>query len=185
MNAEQFKGLVKSITVGKKLPDAIYFHKEAFAEAPNALTQFITVVAKALKIADDDWNLVKVFKNDFRLSLLHYPSFFEDSYPALAQSVTVDLSKLSHRVTSYNTQDNPPILHRKETMLPSTHEAYENFCMITQEGVAAGLYENSRMIGFKNSWDNFLFFNANNILSIDSVMTEFAVILRANGVLIS
>ncbi len=116
MNAELFKELVKSIEVGKRLPDAIYFHKDAFEDTPTTLTKFITVVAQALKIADDDWNLVKVFRNDFRLSLLHYPNFFEDSYPALAQSVTVDLNKLSHRVTSYNTQDNPPILHRKETM---------------------------------------------------------------------
>ena len=154
MNAELFKELVKSIEVGKRLPDAIYFHKDAFEDTPTTLTKFITVVAQALKIADDDWNLVKVFRNDFRLSLLHYPNFFEDSYPALAQSVTVDLNKLSHRVTSYNTQDNPPILHRKETMLPSTHEAYDSFCMITQEGETAGLYENSRMIGFKNSWQN-------------------------------
>ena len=32
MNAEQFKKLVNSLDVGKKLPDSIYFHKETFSD---------------------------------------------------------------------------------------------------------------------------------------------------------
>lgn len=156
MNAEQFQELVKSINIGKKLPDAIYFHKESFEEVPDALSKFIRIVAKALKIEDEHWNLVKVFRKDFRVSLLNYPMFFEDSYPVLEQSVNVDLTKLSHKVTSYDSHDNPPILHRKETMLPVNHAFYERFCQITEEGEAAGLYENSRMIGFKNSWERLI-----------------------------
>jgi DNA phosphorothioation-associated putative methyltransferase len=152
MNAEQFKGLVNSLNIGKKLPDAIYFHKDTFNEVPEALSKFIKIVAKALKIDDENWNLVKVFRKDFRLSLLNYPLFFEDSYPTLQQSVNVDLTKLSHRVTNYSEQENPPILHRKETMISNNHELHDHFTMLTQEGEAAGLYENSRMIGFKNSW---------------------------------
>ena len=156
MNAEQFKKLVNSLDVGKKLPDSIYFHKETFSDVPEVLSKFIKIVAKALKIDDDNWNLIKVFRNDFRLSLLNYPLFFEDSYPALEQSVNVDLAKLSHRVTSYSKQENPPILHRKETMISKSHELYDHFCMLTQEGEAAGLYENNRMIGFRSSWERLI-----------------------------
>jgi DNA phosphorothioation-associated putative methyltransferase len=156
MNAEQFKELVNSLNVGKKLPDSIYFHKDTFSDVPEALSKFIKVVAKALKIDDDNWNLIKIFRKDFRLSLLNYPLFFEDSYPALEQSINVDLTKLSHRVTSYAQQENPPILHRKETMISKNHKSYEHFCMLTQEGEAAGLYENSRMIGFKSSWERLI-----------------------------
>jgi len=156
MNADQFKELVNSLAVGKKLPDSIYFHKDAFIDIPEVLSKFIEIVAKALKIDDNNWNLIKVFRKDFRLSLLNYPMFFEDSYPALEQSVNVDLTKLSHRITNYSQQKNPPILHRKETMIPKSHISYEHFCMITQEGEAIGLYENSRMIGFKNSWERLI-----------------------------
>ncbi|MCJ8322046.1 MAG: DNA phosphorothioation-associated putative methyltransferase, partial [Colwellia sp.] len=148
--------LVNSLDVGKKLPDSIYFHKDTFSDIPEGLSKFIKIVAKALKIDDDNWNLIKVFRNDFRLSLLNYPLFFEDSYPALEQSVNVDLTKLSHRVTNYSEQENPPILHRKETMISKNHEFHGHFSMLTQEGEAAGLYENSRMIGFKNSWERLI-----------------------------
>jgi len=156
MNAEQFKQLVKKVKIAKKLPDAVYFHKDAFTDAPAELVKFIKVVAQALKVDEADYDLVKLFKNDFRLSLLNYPTFYEDSYPALKQSVTVDLAKLSHKVTKYDNSDNPPILHRKETMVSSTNKHFQLFCDLTAEGEQAGLYENTRMIGFKGSWERLI-----------------------------
>lgn len=156
MNAEQFNELVKQVNVGKKLPDAIYLHKDAFGALPPLLVKFINVVATALKVQGSEWNIVKLFKTNFRLSLLHYPNFYTDAYPALQQSVTVDLAKLQHRITRYHEHDNPPILHRKELFILPSHPDYENFCLITQEGEAAGLYDNPRMIGFKASWERLI-----------------------------
>ncbi|MGF1853813.1 DNA phosphorothioation-associated putative methyltransferase [Vibrio satsumensis] len=156
MNEELFAELTSQIKVGKQLPDAIYLHKDAFSALPKVLTQFIPAVAKAVNLDEEDWNLVKLFKKEFRLSLLHYPNFYTDSYPALEQSLNVDLSKLSHKITGYLESENPPILHRKETMVLPTSEYYEHFVSLTQEGENAGLYENSRLIGFKRSWENLI-----------------------------
>ncbi|GAB2664178.1 DNA phosphorothioation-associated putative methyltransferase [Vibrio panuliri] len=154
MNDELFAQLVANIKVGKQLPDAIYLHRDAFNALPATLSQFIPAVAKAVSLADNNWNLVKLFKKEFRLSLLHYPDFYTDSYPALKQSLNVDLSKLSHKITSYEDSENPPILHRKETMVLPDSEYYQHFTSLTEEGENAGLYENSRLIGFKRSWEN-------------------------------
>ncbi|MGF1694779.1 DNA phosphorothioation-associated putative methyltransferase [Vibrio lamellibrachiae] len=156
MNDELFAELVAQITVGKQLPDAVYLHRDAFSALPDVLAQFIPAVAKAVSLNDSNWNLVKLFKKDFRLSLLNYPDFYTDSYPALKQSLNVDLSKLSHKVTDYGESENPPILHRKETMILPSSEYYEHFISLTQEGESAGLYENSRLIGFKRSWENLI-----------------------------
>ncbi|SFP81403.1 DNA phosphorothioation-associated putative methyltransferase [Enterovibrio norvegicus] len=156
MDSEKFQAMVEQATAGKQLPDALYLHKDAFEALPNALSAFIHNVAKALKIDDDNWHIVKLSKNDFRLSLLSYPTFYTDAYPSLKQSVTVDLTKLMHRVTDYEASENPPILHRKELMILPSHPAYPDFEQITQEGENAGLYENSRLIGFKQSWLNLI-----------------------------
>jgi DNA phosphorothioation-associated putative methyltransferase len=156
MNAEQFNHLVRQTGAGKKLPDAIYLHKDAFSALPPLLAKFIGVVATALKVPESDWNIVKLFKTGFRLSLLYYPDFYADAYPALKQSVTVDLAKLQHRVTRYDEHDNPPILHRKEHFILPGHPDYQSFCLITQEGEAAGLYDNPRMIGFQASWQRLI-----------------------------
>ncbi|MGF1742034.1 DNA phosphorothioation-associated putative methyltransferase [Vibrio profundum] len=156
MNEELFAELVAQVEVGKQLPDALYIHRDALRALPSALVQFIPAVAKAVSLDDEHWNLVKLFKKEFRLSLLHYPDFYHDSYPALQQSLNVDLSKLSHKVTNYSESDNPPILHRKETMILPNSEHYAHFKSLTEEGENAGLYENTRLIGFKRSWGNLI-----------------------------
>jgi DNA phosphorothioation-associated putative methyltransferase len=38
-------------------------------------------------------------------------------------------------------------------MITQWHPNYDEFCLITQEGEQAGLYENARHIGFKASWE--------------------------------
>ena len=117
MDFQLFKSLVDEIKVGKRLPDAVYLHRDAMVAIPEPLQKFILAVANAVKLPDEQWNLIKLFKKEFRLSLLNYPTFYTDSYPALEQSLNVDLSKLSHKVTCYRSSENPPILHRKETMI--------------------------------------------------------------------
>ncbi|TDX15379.1 DNA phosphorothioation-associated putative methyltransferase [Buttiauxella sp. BIGb0552] len=156
MDFQSFKQLIKQVQIGKQLPDALYLHRDAMLELPPELQKFIPAVALALNLPDDQWNLIKLFKNEFRLSLLNYPDFYSDSYPALEQSLNVDLSKLSHKVTCYRTSDNPPILHRKETMILPESDYYEHFSSLTKEGEKAGLYENTRTIGFKRSWLNLI-----------------------------
>ncbi|HHY0606761.1 TPA: DNA phosphorothioation-associated putative methyltransferase [Vibrio parahaemolyticus] len=156
MDFQSFKQLVKQIHIGKQLPDAVYLHRDAMSEIPPELRKFIPAVAQAVNLPDNQWNLIKLFKKEFRLSLLNYPTFYTDSYPALEQSLNVDLSKLSHKVTCYRSSENPPILHRKETMILPSSDHYELFTALTKEGVEAGLYENTRTIGFKLSWLNLI-----------------------------
>jgi DNA phosphorothioation-associated putative methyltransferase len=153
VNAELFKSFVAELEIGKRLPDSIYLHKSAFPAIPKKLSTVICAVGSALKIEPESWDVVKLSRKTFSLSLLSYPSFFIDPYPTLTRSVTVDLGKLSHKVIEYSNYDNPPILHRKETMIEASHPSYEEFCVVTQEGEAAGLYKNTRHIGFKASWE--------------------------------
>ncbi|TOJ73364.1 hypothetical protein CGI33_22300 [Vibrio parahaemolyticus] len=156
MDFQSFKQLVKQINIGKQLPDAIYLHRDAISELPDALKKFVPAVAQAVNLPDNQWNLIKLFKKEFRLSLLNYPTFYTDSYPALEQSLNVDLSKLNHKVTCYRSSENPPILHRKETMILPGSDHFELFTALTKEGEMAGLYENTRTIGFKQSWLNLI-----------------------------
>jgi DNA phosphorothioation-associated putative methyltransferase len=156
MDATLFKTLVSELRIGKKLPDAVYLHKSALSEVPAKLSKVIFAVGTALKVDESSWDIVKLSRKQFAMSLLRYPTFFEESYPSLKQSITIDLANLSHKVTDYTSYDNPPILHRKETMILSTDENYDDFCLITAEGESVGLYENTRHIGFKASWESII-----------------------------
>ncbi|MBU0946701.1 MAG: DNA phosphorothioation-associated putative methyltransferase [Proteobacteria bacterium] len=153
MDFAEYKKLVGQLKVGKRLPDAIYLHQSAMAAVPNDLHAYLFKTIEKIEIASTPWNIVKFFKKDFKISLLFYPAFFEDSYPALHASHTIDLQKNTVRSSSYEKSENPPILHRKETFLESTHPSVPVFREITREGEKAGLFENTRTIGFKKSWE--------------------------------
>lgn len=156
LTAEQFLQRVAALPHGKQLPDALYLHRDALAQLDNGLSRFVDAVGQALKIPADSWNLVKLGRRDFRVSLLHYPTFEQDAYPALQHSITVDLARLRHQRTEYTAHDNPPILHRKEQMVLPDHPLYATFCDITQEGELAGLYDMPRSIGFQQSWQRLI-----------------------------
>lgn len=127
LTAEQFCQHVNQLQHGKQLPEAIYLHCATLEKYDETLSQFVQAVAKALKISPDQWNIVKLGRQAFRLSLLHYPDFFSFPYPSLQTSITVDLSKLRHRIIDYREQENPPILHRKEQMIFPDHPSYVDF----------------------------------------------------------
>ena len=156
MEFPQYRKFVIEITVGKQLPDAVYLHESALEAIPTPLYEYICQIQNALDIAPDEWNVVKLFKRDFKFSLLNYPDFLEDSYPALNSSITVDLTRVIVRENDYSKSDNPPILHRKETFILKEHPLYNEFSEITCEGEEAGLYENSKKIGFKKTWEKLI-----------------------------
>ena len=156
MEFREYKELVKSVKYGKQLPDAVYLHESALNLLPDTLVKFLVQVIAHLELDKQKWNLVKLFKRDFKLTLLDYPDFFEEAYPRLHKSYTIDLVSESVRTADFYKSDNPPILHRKETFLKPDHPSTQIFQKITQEAEAAGLYENPKTIGFKKSWERLI-----------------------------
>lgn len=156
MNFEKYKDFIGSVTVGKQLTDSIYVHNSAVSEIPEELALVLDKIAAALKIPSTAWNILKLYKRDFKVAFLNYPDFDSYSYPALNHSYTVDLTRLTVRKASYENSDNPPILHRKETFVKPDYKLRLNFAEITAEGEKIGLYENPRTIGFKKNWERLI-----------------------------
>lgn len=151
-----YKKLVSEISIGKKLPDSIYVHKSAFGTLPQTLQLLVPKISAAVKVADGDWNILKLYTRDYKLALLNYPSFDTYSYPPLSQAYTVDLVKLKVRKANYSESENPPILHRKETFVTEDYPKFEEFTAATKEGEAIGLYEKTRSIGFRKNWERLI-----------------------------
>ncbi len=148
-----YRTTVRSLKVGKRLPDAVYLHRSAITSVPEELLDLIAQIAPNEL---DEWNVIKFFRRDFRVSLLSYPGFFDDCYPQLHESRTFDLVRNTSRLVSYVDSKNPPILHRKETLIAESHPSYDVFKEITKEGEDAGLYESTNRIGFKKNWEKLI-----------------------------
>ena len=151
-----YKTLIKLLRIGKHLPDAVYLHVSALTAIPGELQTLITETVQSLQLQQFDYQVVKFFKRDFKLSLLSYPSFFDEAFPVLHTSCTIDLGKGTHRIVSYLESENPPILHRKEIMLLAEHPGIPQFRALTEACEEAGLFENTKTIGFKRNWERLI-----------------------------
>lgn len=156
MEFHEYKDLVKQISIGKKLPDSYYVHESAIKYLPPELIELTLSLIDHFKINDDDWNIIKFNNRDHKLTLLNYPDFESDSYPALHYSYTINIEKLSSREADYSKSENPPILHRKETFVADDYPLASLFKEITVEGEKIGLYEKTKSIGFKKNWERLI-----------------------------
>ena len=117
---DQWARLVESVDGGKRIGGARYFHVTA---APEALAVLLLRVAAHVGCAEGAFNIVKLGLGHPRLSLLYYPGFFDDGFPTLSESWTIDLhsGEVDHR--TFGADANPPVLHRKELMLGASTTA--------------------------------------------------------------
>lgn len=151
-----YKQYVSQISVGKKLPTAIYLHESALDTIPNDLALHIIETIENLNLVKTKWNIIKYYKNDYKISLLHYPDFDTYAYPPLVKSTTIDIETSTFTESQYDKSENPPILHRKETFVKNNYPNRSLFIEITNEGEAINLYEKPRSIGFKKNWERLI-----------------------------
>lgn len=141
---------------GKTVAQNTYVHIEALGVLSPAWRE---AVAQAAALAQAeigrDFNVVKLGQ-DGGVSLLDYPGFFAQAFPVLRRYWTVDLANATVRFRSYADSLNPPILHRKELLLPKGHPSIESFANLTRAAEQIGLFDDPRRIGFLKAWDDLL-----------------------------
>ncbi len=152
----KYREQVKCLKHGKQLPTAIYLHRSVIEEVLT--TPLLGLVFNNINKLDitEPWNLLKLYKRDFKITLLNYPDFDTYAYPALHTSITIDVEEQTKRKANYQQSENPPILHRKETFVLANYPLIDVFKAITAEGVAIELYKNTKTIGFKQQWQKLI-----------------------------
>jgi hypothetical protein len=86
------------------------------------------------------------------ISLLHYPEFAEDPFPSLRESWLVDLDRSTVSYRTYAESFNPPILHRKELLLPLDDLRREVYAALTATAESIGLFDEPKRIGYRRQW---------------------------------
>ncbi len=138
-----------SKTIGNKT----YIHVD-YAELLDAEAQARLADAEGLAEIQrgDQYNIIRFDPGFSRFSLLNYPEFFESPFPALRETWTVDIGngKLGYR--TYEDSFNPPILHRKELLLPEDHPRRAEYADLTKAAESIGLFDEPTRIGFQGQW---------------------------------
>jgi hypothetical protein len=155
VNLSEYKHQLDQIPYGKRLPTALYVHRDGLANLDGPLGTILDQLVAKYQISAE-FNLVKFRTDELKLSFLAYPEFESDPHPALKRALTIDLATGKARRTDYADNANPPILHRKETFLPPAHPLRAQCETLTRAEEAADLYENPATIGFKLNWEKLL-----------------------------
>ena len=143
--------------LGKKVLNNLYWHCSLTKLKAEEVQQHITEVEAFSGLqADKDYNIIKYDFNSETLSLLWYPDFFSDPFPALEKSYRINLNTLRFEKRSYQASLNPPILHRKELLLSPNDPHHAQFNELTTTAEQLGLFDNPIRIGFKQAWEKLI-----------------------------
>ena len=146
-------------TPGKKVVDELYIHLSAVEDlqdvsARQAIEQAIRGLPPGISHPP---NVAKFNTRTGRLSLLSYPEFFDSPFPVLTASWAFPAGAALptwHR--TYADSLNPPILHRKELLLPSSHPQYDRWARTTATAESLGLFDEAATIGFRLNWNRLI-----------------------------
>jgi DNA phosphorothioation-associated putative methyltransferase len=175
-NLASYQTEIGSLVFGKRLPDAIYVYAQDFLELDLTTAKALGIL-KSRQELGPEYNVVKLFKDVFKVSFLSYEGFLELPHPILKKSIHFHLSTGQVKRFDYGNSDNPPILHRKEDLLPASHSSNELFSSLTQQEEEAGLYDKPRTIGFLQNWlrllgDKGLAYEGHQLVSLDGEALE-------------
>ncbi len=132
---------------GKHVDRFSYYHADLVVEVPEAC-EFLQKTRRRFK-PQTDFNVVKL--SNLRLSFLHYESLWKP-FPALLTALSCDLNRGASRFTDYSQRGNPPILHRKELLLPADHPLVPQAAWLTRRLEGLGAFTDVKTIGTREGW---------------------------------
>lgn len=84
---------VSRLSLGKRLPEAVYIHSYALPHVPAELRDAVAAAVSIAKLDAGAFDVIKFARRGANVSLLRYPDFFADPFPCLADSWLVDLGQ--------------------------------------------------------------------------------------------
>lgn len=145
--------------VGKKVHDTLYIHLSAVDQLQDD-TQKAIIKQTVDTIDSVDGLVPNVAKINLRtgaFSLLAYPGFDEEAFPILRASWSfVGETPVKPIFRSYLDSMNPPILHRKERLVPENYPRRDKWMEVTSAAEQLGLFDETLIIGFKLNWERLI-----------------------------
>lgn len=138
---------------GKIVGQHRYFHTQLI---PHLSHEDRGKIDAAIRIAQanpgEHFNVVKLVADTAQVTLLDYSAFFDEAFPGLSRFWTVNLEHGTSRYRTYEDSTNPPILHRKELLLPPDHPNQGAYKELTLAAEQIGLFDDPVRIGFLRPW---------------------------------
>ena len=153
--------------IGKRVGGDLYLHKKGVAIATKDDKQLVSDLGSSLSKAEKKWNVVRIGNDN--VAFLFYHDFDNDPFPVLETSIRFDLLDGRKSIRDFTAYSNPPILHRKELLVPEDYPEREKFSALTAALDELGVFYDAHKIGFKQQWENRLKNHGIKIQGYDAV----------------
>lgn len=154
-NLEVVEERCKSSAIGQKRPNSLWVHVSAI-EVLDPLLRLYEGCASRTIGRPQGANVVKFHFRKPKISYLFYPNFDTDPHPALHTSMEIDLRDLHVHYRDYDPNDNPLLLHQKDSMVTADYPLYEKFSKLTRQEEGWGLLDDLRLIYDTRGWQKCL-----------------------------
>lgn len=144
-----YQKLKKGTARGKHVGRFSYYHTTLLAQMPEVFDH-LDSLRQDCHAESFAFNVVKLDAGT-RISFLHYESF-DTPFPSLLAALTCNLDRRDARLTNYTTRRNPPILHRKELLLPKNDPRVAEATRLTEHLERLGAFRNPATIGTRDGW---------------------------------
>jgi len=156
VDVDDYQSQIAQMRIGKRAGTSIYFHEECTADLPPAIQSIAGVAKNVASQAELEFNVYKLDTRTPQVSLLSYPSFFDEAFPTLERSTIWDVQSNSLNSRDYQVVENRPVLHRKELLLPNGHGRIDEFAALTEVAEQIGLFAETSRIGRYGFWSSLL-----------------------------
>jgi DNA phosphorothioation-associated putative methyltransferase len=137
--------------IGQKRPNSLWVHVSALDSLDPLLRLYEGCASRTIG-RPQEANVVKFHFRKPKISYLFYPNFDTDPHPALHTSMEIDLRDLRVHYRDYDPNDNPPLLHQKDSMVTADYPLYEKFAKLTRQETDWGLLDDLRLIYDTRGW---------------------------------
>lgn len=148
-NLANFYARLKSTGRGKHIGPLSYYHESLIGTVPR-LSDDLAILRRRLRLQDAIFNVVKLDSRQC-ISFLRYEPF-EIAFPALLAAESCNLRRRTIRLINFVNRPNPPILHRKELLLPAWHPLVPEATNLTRRLERLGAFRHTNTIGTRRGW---------------------------------
>ena len=140
---------LKATGRGKHIYQFSYYHGALIETVPR-LSDDLTAIRMRLRLTSKPFNVVKLDACN-RISFLVYEPF-DVAFPTLLAAESCDLARGTIRRINYVGRPNPPVLHRKELLLPAEHPLVPEAVSLTSRLERRGALRDVSTIGTRLGW---------------------------------
>jgi DNA phosphorothioation-associated putative methyltransferase len=155
--------------IGSQRLDSFWIHTSALEDLDPMLRLYEGCASRGIGTLEQA-NVIKFNLKQAKISYLYYPNFDSEAHPKLHTSMQIDLTELRVVYREFENDDNPPILHEKDSLVTPEYHLYEVFKKLTEREKQLGLLEDQRKISRLRGWkkclkENYVTIKGHNLYS--------------------